>query len=163
MASIILVMGVAGAGKTTVGKKLADTISAVFLDADDFHSAENKAKMASGISLTDEDRQQWLLDIRAHVDSALKNPNVHIVLACSALKEQYRHVLLDSIEGAVVIFLDAPYDAIAKRLEGRSDHFFNPALLQSQYDILEKPVHAITVDARASVDSIIATILNQLS
>ncbi len=124
MSPIIVVMGVAGVGKTTVGQRLAEKTNAVFLDADDFHSSSNKSKMADGIPLTDTDRMQWLRDIRAHVDSALKDPDAHIVLACSALKEQYRHVLLDGIEGVVVIFLDAPYDAIAKRLEGRVGHFF---------------------------------------
>lgn len=153
---IIVVMGVAGSGKTRIGRILADRLQWPFLDADDFHPPESIAKMASGVPLDDADRIPWLDAIHA----ALERVD-HAVLACSALKERYRERLRAGLDVRLV-FLRASREMVVERLRGR-EHFFPPELIDSQFDTLEEPGDAIVIDAAEPPDSIIGEITSRVS
>jgi gluconokinase len=142
---IILVMGVTGSGKTSVGQRLAGELGWRFHDADDFHSAANKAKMHAGVPLTDEDRWPWLDAIRATVDRDLAE-GASAVVACSALRGVYRERLTAGLRRVGIVLLDGDPAILASRLSHRTDHFMNPELLQSQIDTLERPADAVIVD-----------------
>lgn len=148
---ILIIMGVSGSGKTTIGQRVAERLGYGFSDADDFHSAANKAKMAGGIPLNDDDRAPWLQTMRAAIEEWQRTSTGH-VLACSALKEGYRLALGAGDPDRKFIYLKGSFELIQSRLEHRAGHFFNPALLQSQFDALEEPTDAIIVDAARSVD-----------
>ena len=134
---ILIVFGVSGAGKTTVGKLLARELGWHFLEADDFHPAANVEKMRSGHPLTDEDRWPWLERLREQIKRSLA-AGENAVLACSALKRAYRDRLRVSDEVRFV-FLRGDYALVEKQLRSRHGHFMNTALLQSQFDDLEQP------------------------
>jgi gluconokinase len=151
-------MGVAGSGKTTVGKSLAAHLGWDFYDADDFHPPENIAKMANGIPLNDADRSPWLASLRNLISSSLIQ-NRPGVLACSALKESYRQQSLADNDGAQIVFLKGNYDLIWSRLSMRKDHYMKPHMLQSQFETLEEPANALTVDISKSLDDIVQEIL----
>jgi gluconokinase len=153
-------MGVAGAGKTTVGRQLAQAIGWEFHDADEYHSAENIAKMHRGEGLTDADRQPWLAKLNALIGTIVRAGR-HAVLACSALKESYRAALIpqDISVGAVrFAFLDVPEEELRRRLTERHGHYAPPELLASQLATLEAPHDALWVDGRCSVDEEVKTI-----
>ena len=135
---LIVVMGVSGCGKSTLGQRLADQIDAVFRDGDDFHPQSNKDKISDGISLTDEDRMPWLASI---VDAAttICESGQTVVVACSALRKLYRDELRKCEYPVRFIFLRAPMDVIAQRLERRKDHFAGPSIIKSQFETLEPP------------------------
>jgi gluconokinase len=157
---IIVVMGVEGAGKTTVGSELARRLGIQFLDADKFHSPENIRKMAAGIPLTDADRLPWLQSLNnALRDAADKKQDC--VLACSALKESYRKTLADGVD-VKWIYLKASPEGLRKRLQNRLGHYANENLLASQLQILEEPQDAITVNADREVDPIVTETLSRL-
>jgi gluconokinase len=143
---IVVLMGVTGSGKTTIGTLLASRMHAVFADADAYHSAENKAKMAAGHALTDEDRQPWLETLNRLLLAWLNGHNEG-VLACSALKETYRETLIAGMpEGSCkFVLLDGSRKLIAERLARRQDHYMNPSLLDSQLATLEAPDDALHV------------------
>lgn len=142
---VIIVMGVTGSGKTTVGEALAASIGCRFFDADTFHSAANKAKMSSGIPLTDDDRWPWLAAIRAQIDSLLEAGDSG-VFGCSALKAAYRQVLGDNDPHVHFVFLHGSEALLAERLRHRVGHFMNPALLASQLATLEEPPKAVRIE-----------------
>lgn len=145
-------MGVSGCGKSTVGRAFAEKKGIPFLDADDFHSEENKHKMAEGIPLTDSDREPWL---RRLVEVMKEHED--IVLACSALEEAHREILREA--GSVqFIYLKGSYALIHGRMEKRKEHFFNPELLQSQFDTLEEPSDAQTIDISQPISAIVNSI-----
>ncbi|MCP9450412.1 MAG: gluconokinase [Nitrospira sp.] len=159
---VILIMGVSGSGKTTVGRLLAEQIGWHFADADDFHSTDNRDKLAKGIPLTDEDRQPWLNAIRSAIASwvAQGRPTV---LACSALKAAYRSYLVQGWEDVVrSVYLKGSADLIARRLADRTDHFMHKDLLASQFETLEEPGDALTVAIDESPDRIVAAIRSHL-
>ena len=158
----IIVMGVAGCGKTTVGELLARRLGWNFYDADGFHPAENVAKMANGTPLTDSDRAPWLAALHALISTSL-NENRPAVLACSALKESYRQKLLDGIKGVQVVYLKGSYDLIWSRISQRKDHYMKPQMLRSQFDTLEEPTNALTFDVVLPVDDIVKAIIEQIS
>jgi len=135
---IVIVAGVSGSGKTTIGGLLAERLGWPFADGDSFHPAANIAKMAAGIALTDEDRWPWLSAIGAWMD-ARAAAGESGVLACSALKRVYREALLDGRPAAKLVFLDVGHDLDARRLAARRGHFFPAKLLDSQFDDLEVP------------------------
>ena len=136
-AMIIVIFGVSGAGKTTVGKLLARGLGWHFIEADDFHPAANIEKMRSGHPLTDEDRWPWLDCLRKQIEQLL-SAGENAVLACSALKRAYRDRLRVS-DAVTFVFLRGDYALAEKQLRSRQRHFMNAALLQSQFDDLEEP------------------------
>jgi gluconokinase len=136
--SVIIVMGVSGAGKTTIGKLLAAALGWQFKDADDFHSHANKTKMHAGIALTDEDRLPWLQSMADNIDKWCAAGD-KTVLACSALKASYRGTLSAGKKEVALVYLRADFETIARRLAKRTDHFMNKDLLRSQFATLEEP------------------------
>lgn len=142
---IVVVAGVAGSGKTTVGRLVAERLGCVFADGDDFHPAANVAKMHAGMPLTDEDRWPWLRAIAAWMDERA-TAGESAVVACSVLRRAYREVLLSAPARPRMMFLVIPYDAGAARLEARHGHFFGRDLLDSQFATLELPQPPEPVD-----------------
>ena len=158
----VIVMGVAGSGKTTVGEWIAKRLGWHFYDADAFHPAENVAKMANGIPLDDVDRTPWLAALHALISASVQE-NRPGVLACSALKESYRQQLLDGNEGVQIVYLKGSYDLIWSRISQRKDHYMKPQMLRSQFDTLEEPTTALTVDVSKPVAEIVQEILERLA
>jgi gluconokinase len=150
---IILLMGVSGAGKSAVGSALAERHGIPFVDGDDLHSRDNVEKMASGVPLTDEDRAPWLQAIRNALQ-AYSAAGTSAVVACSALKESYRELLLDGLPEVSLVYLRGTREVLEQRLAGREDHFFDPRLLDSQLETLEEPRNTITVDIGADLEDV---------
>ena len=148
---VVLLMGVTGSGKTTVGEKLAAELGWTFSDADDLHPVANKAKMRAGIPLTDDDRWPWLLAVRQVIEQALRD-NRGAIIACSALKAAYRDVLAGGLEPIRFVLLDGDPAVLKARLVQRRHEFMNPALLESQIDTLERPPNAIVIDIEPPLD-----------
>ena len=164
MSKVFIVGGVSGSGKTTIGRLVAERLKLPFFDADDFHPDANVAKMHAGHALNDEDRKPWL-DILAEKIGYWEN-HKGAVLACSALKERYRQALMiHAKEKPVFIFIEGTQKLISDRLSHREDHFFNPKLLKSQFDIYEEPDYGIKVDAALTpveiVDKITAAVADK--
>ncbi len=157
---VIVVMGVAGAGKTTVGRALAERIGGRFLDADDLHSAENLTKLHAGHALTDADRAPWLAALRRWIDGQLA-AETDAVLACSALKASYRDTLRVD-ERVHFVWLDASPELLRDRLAARTGHVFNPDLLPSQLATLEPPADALPLDADQPPATLVAEIVRRL-
>lgn len=153
---IILLMGVAGAGKTTVGKLLASRLGWDFADADDYHSASNVEKMRNGIPLTDADRAPWLASLRSLI-AAWIAAGKSAVLACSALKQAYRDNLTVGPEVRVV-YLKVTPDVLRQRLAARRGHFMTEAMLDSQLAALEEPKDAAVIDANGPPTAIVSDI-----
>jgi gluconokinase len=153
-----LIMGVSGSGKTTVGKALAQKLGWDFFDADDFHPAENIAKMAARIPLNDSDRTPWLAALHQLLSSTLES-NRHPILACSALKQKYRAQLMDGLAGLELVYLKGNYDLIWSRMSAREGHYMRPEMLQSQFAALEEPVDAFAIDISVSLNDMIDKIL----
>jgi gluconokinase len=154
-------MGVCGSGKSLIGQMLAQKLGFEFADSDKYHSAANKAKMQSGIPLTDEDRYSWLLSLSQVLDQWL-DQNRNGVLACSALKERYRDMLINRPERTHILFLNGSYDLIASRLHDRQHEFMNPNLLRSQFEALEEPKNAISLDITATPEKIVESACQKL-
>ena len=156
---IVMLMGVSGSGKTTVGKVLAGKLGWLFVDGDDFHPDTNVEKMRRGKPLTDEDRYPWLRSLRDFIDAAVERGE-HMVLACSALNHNYREYLTaDNADFVRYVYLRGSEELIAKRLAERKGHFMPAGLLRSQFDALEPPDDAIRVDITPTPDVIAETIL----
>ncbi len=149
-------MGVSGVGKTTIGQELAQELGWAFADADDFHPAANIAKMRAGIPLDDADRAPWLESLRDSIVGWIAHGQ-SVVLACSALKESYRQQLLVGPE-VKPVYLHADFNLIARRLVARNEHYMNPALLRSQFETLEVPQGAISIEVGGAVSGIIGQI-----
>jgi len=147
----LVIMGVSGSGKTTVGKLLAQKIGRRFLDGDDFHPPENVAKMSSGIPLTDEDRLGWLETLASIIHEA---DNLTII-ACSALKASYREILKE----AEFIFLYGSPELLAERINQRSGHYMPPGLLQSQLETLEVPTNVLALNVVESPQTLVEQIM----
>ena len=160
-ARFIIVMGVAGCGKTTVGRALAEHLGWDFYDADDFHPFENVAKMANGIPLNDLDRVPWLTALHDLISACIREDRPG-VLACSALKERYRQQLLEGNERVQIVYLKGSYDLIWSRLAVRRDHYMKPDMLQSQFEALEEPTNALTFDIAMSVADIVRKTLQYM-
>ncbi|MDY6902057.1 MAG: gluconokinase [Cyanobacteriota bacterium] len=158
---IILVMGVSGSGKTTVGEKLAESLGYKFADADDFHPQENIDKMRNGLALSDKDRLPWLQTMQDVIKQHLSE-NTNIVITCSALKESYRQMLLINHESVKLVYLKGSFELIHKRLKERLNHFMSEKLLKSQFDVLEEPLEAITVDISQPLEVIVKKILEKI-
>ena len=158
----VIVMGVSGSGKTSVGRSLAEKLGWDFYDADDFHPPANVAKMASGTPLDDSDRAPWLAALHDRISSSLKADQPG-VLACSALKDRYRRQLMDGNQGVQIVYLKGSYELIWSRMEKRTDHYMKPHMLKSQFDALEEPANAFTIDIAMSLDEIVQEIISSLS
>ncbi len=161
----LIVMGVSGAGKTTIGETLAARLGWPYEDADTFHPASNVAKMSAGQPLTDEDRLPWLKAIATEIDRAC-SAGEHVVIGCSALKRAYRDVLTQGRTDVRLIYLDGTQSLIADRLSHRKGHFMPPGLLISQFAALEPPTpdeRPVTVSIDAEVELIVDRIISQLS
>jgi len=160
-AMFIILMGVAGTGKTTVGRLLSKELGWRFYEGDDFHPPANVEKMRSGEPLTDRDRRPWLDALRAVIQGALEK-NDNGIMACSALKRSYRARLRVG-EQVVFAYLAAAPDVIRRRLEKRTDHFMNPSLLESQFAALETPKNALTLDASVPPAVLVQQLRQELS
>jgi gluconokinase len=154
---IVLVMGVAGVGKTTIGEALARALGARFIDADDYHPPENVAKMKVGVPLQDTDRWPWL-----HLLNEELKKQQNAVLACSALKESYRRRLAEGLKNFKVVYLHASAELIRERMKGRKHRYMPAALLDSQLATLEPPSDAISVDVAAPLEDSVAAIVARL-
>jgi gluconokinase len=150
-------MGVSGSGKSSIGQLLADSLDWEFSDADAFHSPENIEKMRHGIPLNDLDRVPWLLALQQAIQQWLQE-NKNMVLACSALKASYRQVLVLDEKRVIVVYLKGSFELIQKRLQQRHGHFMGEKLLKSQFDALEEPSGAVTVDISEPLEVIVQNI-----
>ncbi len=159
---IVIVMGVSGSGKTTVGKLLAESLHWDFSDADDFHSPGNIEKMSLGIPLEDVDRIPWLLQLQTAIDTWLSEKK-NVVLACSALKASYRKMLCRDQEQMKIFYLKASVQLLRERLKNRENHYMKANLLSSQLATLEEPQDAIIIDASQSVEVIVRLMKSQIS
>jgi gluconokinase len=155
----IILMGVAGSGKTAVGSRVAERLGWTFLDADDFHPAANVEKMKRGIPLNDNDRAPWLDRMHAELRQQLSE-NHSVLLSCSALKDAYRDILRDQLPEVRFVFLDVDRSTLLDRLQKRQAHFFPKELLDSQLATLEPPKDAFMVNANRPVDEVVETIVD---
>jgi gluconokinase len=158
--AVLVVMGVSGSGKTTIGLALARRLGYEFVEGDEFHSRANREKMHAGIALTDEDREPWLEALRSRM-TVLVAREGKAVVTCSALKRTYRDVLRQ--KGVRFIYLKVSPEVVRQRLARRRGHFFNPALLQSQLATLEEPRDALVVNADGSDLDVVNDIVRQLT
>ena len=157
---LIIVMGVSGSGKSTIGKEVAEKLNLPFFEGDDYHSEKNIQKMSDGLPLDDRDRRPWLKAINGLLLEY--GEGYGAVFTCSALKKSYRTLLASNVEKIHWIFLHGPKEVIRNRLLERKDHFMQAELLDSQFSILEEPEEAIRVDLRKDPSTIVNNILSQL-
>jgi gluconokinase len=155
---IVIVMGVSGSGKTTVGKLLATSLNWDFADADDFHPATNIEKMSLGMALNDADRMPWLLELQSAIVDWLQAKK-NVVLACSALKATYRDLLWVDRTQVKLVYLKGDFELISQRLQQRQNHYMKADLLSSQLDTLEEPQNAITIDISEPPEVIVEQII----
>lgn len=154
---VVVVSGVSGSGKTTVGRALANNLGWSFHDADDLHSAENIDRMRQGLPLDDAMREPWLRRVRAVIEGALRDRR-GAVMACSALKAKYRRILSEGLDAVRFVFLHAERELLQQRLAERVGHFAGPALIESQLAALETPNEALNLDASRPVAELVAAI-----
>ena len=164
---VIIIMGVSGCGKTTVGQALAQRLGVPFFDADDYHPAANVAKMGRGEPLTDADREPWLGRLHGMIGKWVgvgreKEGEITAVFACSALKKTYRDQLRGTLNGVVFVHLAGDFDLIWSRMAARQGHFMKANMLQSQFATLEPPtaVEALTISVARPPEDIINQICN---
>jgi len=155
-------MGVSGSGKSTIGRMLASALGWPYFEADDFHPPANKEKMSHGIPLNDEDRLPWLSAIRAKMDEC-RACGQHAVFSCSALKAKYRALLGLGTPDILLVHLTGDIKTILARVGQRQGHFLKPELVQSQFDALEVPPDALTIDIALSPEAIVQTILKKIN
>lgn len=158
---VILIMGVAGSGKTTIGSRLAAELGWEFIDADDFHDTQHLEKMAAGIPLTETDRAPWLEELNTKLTTEYLS-EVNVIIACSALTQSSRNALLKDIKHICIVDLQGDYELIESRIKNRAGHFFNEKLLMSQFEAYEKPKEGVTVSIQGSPEETIAAILAEL-
>jgi gluconokinase len=160
--TVVLIMGVAGSGKSTIGRRLAAELRWPYHEADDFHSAANKEKMARGVPLDDYDRAPWLASIRAAMDDCLAAGH-SAVFTCSGLKEKYRRVLMDGAPGVLLVYLACDMETSLARVGRRQGHYMKAEMVKSQFEALEVPTDGLTIDTKLPPDRIITTIKREFS
>ena len=158
---VVIIAGVSGVGKTTVGRLLASDLGWNFCEGDDFHPSGNLQKMTAGVPLSDEDRWPWLEQLKSVIDAAVREDRPTIV-ACSLLKESHRRYLNDDLGHVQAVFLTADERLVAERLNRRSSHYFPKDLLPSQLEAWEDPEEGLTVDASKDPIEIVAVIKKKL-
>lgn len=155
---ILLITGVAGSGKSTLGQRAAAQLHWPYFEADDFHSPANRNKMERGIPLTDEDRAPWLDAIRSAMN-AVRARGERAVFTCSALKQSYRDHLIGNANDVTVVFLTADFETILQRVSRRQGHFMKAEMVRSQFEALEPPRDALTLDVREPPDVLLQKLL----
>ena len=158
----LVVMGVSGTGKSTLGRALSESLAWRFVEGDDFHPRENVEKMSRGEPLDNDDRRPWLDQLNREIASDQRK-GVHSILACSALKKRYRDRLIHGLDGVQFVFLCGTRDVILNRLRNRRGHFMPPDLLDSQIAALEPPEDAIFVPVELSTEQQVKEVVRQLS
>ncbi|MEE8349674.1 MAG: gluconokinase, GntK/IdnK-type [Acidobacteriota bacterium] len=158
---VVIIAGVAGVGKTKVGRCLAKNLGWGFSEGDDFHPSENLNKLKAGVPLTDEDRWPWLERLKGLIEAAIRE-DLPTIVTCSLLKESYRRFLLDGFDSVRAVFLTAPDHLVAERIDRRGPHLFPKELLQSQFETWEEPKLGIVVDASQAPAEIVAEIKKRL-
>jgi gluconokinase len=159
---ILVIMGVAGSGKSTIGQKLADELGWPFHDGDDFHPAANIQKMAQGIPLSDDDRAAWLAAL-AKLIRKLERAGRSGVIACSALKQSYRETLQQGLNDVKFVYLKGSYSLILARLQARKGHYMRPEMLKSQFEALEEPQQTGIIDIDQTPEAIVQQIRQALA
>lgn len=159
--TVVVLMGVSGSGKTTVGVKLAQRLGWPYFDADDFHPPENVAKMRSGTPLQDADRWPWLDKLNALLHEHVARGE-NVLLGCSALKQVYRDRIADGLTDVRWVYLQGDFELIRQRLEQRKGHYMPASLLKSQFETLEEPRDALVVDIHPNVDAVCEKIESDL-
>ena len=149
---VIIIMGVCGSGKTTIGEKLSEVMNVRFMEGDSFHSETNIKKMSMGEPLTEREREPWLKSIRKEMDLSVEQ-NIPCVITCSALSRKSREILGTNREGIKLIYLYAPQSILADRMEKRKNHFMPPDLLRSQFEVLEEPELREALHVPVNMDS----------
>ncbi|WP_340198458.1 gluconokinase, GntK/IdnK-type [Ascidiimonas sp. W6] len=161
MCKAIFITGVSGAGKSTIGRLLSEAINIPFFDGDDYHSMDNKNKMSQGIPLNDQDRRGWLETINALAKQEIKKKGC--VIACSALKQNYRNLLtLEITNNTIFVFLEGSFELIQDRMKQRTGHFMPISLLKSQFEILEIPKNVFTISIKKPPNEIVQQIKRHL-
>jgi gluconokinase len=160
-ANAIVLMGVSGCGKTSVGITLSKKLGWPFFDGDNFHPPENIAKMSQGVPLDDEDRYPWLTNLNQLIGDHLRNER-SLLLACSALKQSYRDQLAKGNPGTLFVHLKGDFDLINTRMQDRPGHYMKAEMLRSQFETLEEPDEALVIDIGQNLDSITEEIIVQL-
>jgi gluconokinase len=158
---LIVVMGVSGCGKSTIGSALAERLGCPFLEGDDFHPRENKVKMGDGIPLNDHDRKGWFTSIR----DALEKESDLVIVSCSALKQKYRDFFSELHRPVVYLHLTGDRSLLEERIESRSGHFFDSKLLDSQIETLEPPSDdelAVSIEISDTVENIVNSCIHGL-
>lgn len=158
---IIIIMGVSGCGKTSVGISLSKRTNLPFYDADDFHNETNIEKMKNSIPLDDEDRKPWLTSLSSNIKEWESKGGA--ILACSALKETYRNILSSKTDKINWVYLSGSFNIIKNRLEQRSQHYMKSNLLKSQFDTLEIPNYGLHISIEAPVNDIVSSIMTKLN
>ncbi len=158
----VVVMGVSGSGKTTVGRLLAERLSCSFVDGDDLHPEANVSKMAAGVPLDDRDRAPWLKRVHAVIEKKVADSEC-VVVACSALRRSYRETIAGRRRDVRFVYLRGNADLIQYRMSERQGHFMPPELLASQFETLEEPDDALTVDIRGTPTEIVDRIVDAMS
>ena len=158
--NILIVMGVSGCGKTTIAARLAEKLGWTFIESDNNHSEAHIRKMASGVPLTDADRQPWLETLHDLL-ADLSSKDQPAILACSALKEKYRQTLTTGLINIRFVYLKGAYGLILQRMQTRQ-HYMKPSMLRSQFDALEEPDNALVFDIALPLERIVSEILRQI-
>ena len=155
---IIVLMGVSGCGKTALGQLLAQRLSAEFIEGDSLHSPENVEKMSQGIALTEEERVPWLGRIHVRMNRLRMQKKIGVV-ACSALSHRARRLLGATDPDVILVYLYGSRELIAERLNQRTGHYMPPSLLDSQFEALQEPDHALRFDVDAPVETLVDQII----